>query len=424
MEIRKLKYLDKFRIFCFIRHAIYTTISIRMNQYPNEIGSASARSQILRKFRRFTQTMLLEMIYKSNNQTMPKNPYKDSPPGWYEYEPKIEFGNISNLKSGEENIFNKMVFLLQNKSQKPLPSDWEELLKNYNNLNEKREQKESKKALEIWMLQAKLIPLLQEYSKEVDVPSEEIMKHCSDILLKSTYVDQFLDYLKSNKWNVNAGQQCQFKQADEESNDEMLSCTTSQDKESLEPGAKKSECTRASNHRYGENQSMEILHSSQNLELCQEQSKKQSNGDKLNCMENIDYKSSDDQRIQTHPKEIDLSTFSSFSSEIPFLSSDCDPLQQISSKYNLGIDPVSSEVNPSLENMDTSCDDDQDKISNFDTLSEKDYDELAIDIFEPDSLQKYLKELENNHPSPRMVTLCNDILKKDHGHIDSHKDFF
>ncbi|XP_062584496.1 uncharacterized protein LOC134246186 [Saccostrea cucullata] len=120
-----------------------------------------ARSQILRKFRRFTQTMLLEMIYKNSGQSMPKHRYSSSPPGWDTYKPEIKFQNISNQTGKEDEVFNKMIWLLQNWCAVPLSSEWRVLLNNYNNLNAKLEEEDSKNELERWVIENKMRKISQ-----------------------------------------------------------------------------------------------------------------------------------------------------------------------------------------------------------------------------------------------------------------------
>ncbi|XP_062585238.1 uncharacterized protein LOC134246910 [Saccostrea cucullata] len=163
---------------------LWTCGDVERNPGPNETTTANGRSQILRKFRRFSQTMLLELIYKVYGEEMSSKPHSKSPPGWDEYKPEIKFGNISNLKSGEDKVFNKMLYVLKNQKPVPLSSDWEVLLSHYNNLNEKLEVEESKKALNCWMLEKNLAPLLQSYSEDVDVPSGNILSICKCILKK------------------------------------------------------------------------------------------------------------------------------------------------------------------------------------------------------------------------------------------------
>ncbi|XP_062593183.1 uncharacterized protein LOC134254662 isoform X2 [Saccostrea cucullata] len=164
---------------------LWTCGDVEQNPGPNKTTPGKRRSEILREFRRSVQTILLELIYKAYGEEMPSKPYSKNPPGWDEYQPEIKFGNISNLKSREDKIFNKMIYLLKNQKPVPLSSEWEALLSHYTNLHEKLEVAESKKALNCWMLEKNLAPLLKSYSEDVDDPSGEVLIMCVNILKKA-----------------------------------------------------------------------------------------------------------------------------------------------------------------------------------------------------------------------------------------------
>ncbi|XP_055999687.1 uncharacterized protein LOC125654927 isoform X2 [Ostrea edulis] len=144
------------------------------------------RSEILRKFRRFTQMQLLEFIY--NGSEMPKHPFRKPPPGWNDDKPEIEFKNISNTKSGEEEIFDKMLCLIE-KKQIPLPHEWVDILRHYNNLKAKRNEEASKTAMEQWMLEEdilRFLPKITEYVGKTDSLHEKIYNLSKIIALKSS----------------------------------------------------------------------------------------------------------------------------------------------------------------------------------------------------------------------------------------------
>ncbi|XP_062578557.1 uncharacterized protein LOC134240487 [Saccostrea cucullata] len=190
---------------------LWTCGDVEVNPGPTENTSTTSRSQILRSFRRRSQKDLVKLIYQHAGEEIPKEIFKHHPPGWGDYKPEIEFGNISNLPTGsscnlgskEDNIFSKIIHILQNKTYVPLSPEWESLLRHYNNLNTKIKQEESKKAIIRWLHEKKLTTTLQAYAEEVEDPSVEIWRACLAIVQKSSNKEPSLGIQVTKQYDYN-----------------------------------------------------------------------------------------------------------------------------------------------------------------------------------------------------------------------------
>jgi hypothetical protein len=91
--------------------------------------------------------------------------YSKPPPGWNDAEPEIQFKSVSRSKPGDDKVFHKLLRLMKNIS---LPQEWENILKHYNDLNEKRNEEcneESKTIIDQWIQGKKLLKLVPNSSE-------------------------------------------------------------------------------------------------------------------------------------------------------------------------------------------------------------------------------------------------------------------
>ncbi|XP_061186318.1 uncharacterized protein LOC133194359 [Saccostrea echinata] len=148
---------------------LWTCGDVEVN--PGPTIKRLARSEVLRKFQRCSQTPIVKLIYEISQTEIPKSLYIQGPPGWKKDD---EFKNISNLNKGGEEIFNKLILLFKEKWN-PLPPEWDVLLKHYQNLKENNSE-DSKNALERWMLEIDIVPKLRLYASINGEPSTDIIE--------------------------------------------------------------------------------------------------------------------------------------------------------------------------------------------------------------------------------------------------------
>nr|XP_022337300.1 uncharacterized protein LOC111133325 isoform X2 [Crassostrea virginica] len=129
--------------------------------------STLSKAETIRKFIRYCQVLLVELIYVAGKKEIPNSKvlYKQDPPGW-DSSDGIKFESICNTSKGGNEIFDKLIELCKRVVQK-IPDDIQEVIRCYEALREstgKNEETEQlKNALENFISQRKFLKEMETF---------------------------------------------------------------------------------------------------------------------------------------------------------------------------------------------------------------------------------------------------------------------
>lgn len=137
---------------------------------PGPPKSILSKAETIRKFIRYYQVLLIELIYVASGKEIPNSKvlYKQNPPGW-DSSDGIKFESICNISKGGKGIhvFDKLIELCKRDVQK-IPDDIQQAIQCYKELGgstgkNKEETEKLKNALENFISQRKFIKEMETF---------------------------------------------------------------------------------------------------------------------------------------------------------------------------------------------------------------------------------------------------------------------
>lgn len=187
---------------------------------PGPPKKGLCKSEVLRQFMRYIQSILVMLLYKAKDEDPPKQPYTKDPPGWDTFDKNTKFENVCNSKREGNQTFNKLVKLCM-REKDSVPEDILYVLDCYEKLrdskNDSDETKSWKVALENYVSQNKFMKnknaiidhldekVLTEVIEKgtegvkqgiIGFSNEDAKQFCGSLdVLKAAVMDQMVSYL-------------------------------------------------------------------------------------------------------------------------------------------------------------------------------------------------------------------------------------